>query len=332
MFSKGLKIGLILFLLLFNLTLQAASAESPADDLAVMGKKTGFLSRNPINFQQLIAEQELPPQPVSGYLSMPKVNGKQKVPAVILMPASGGIKPWYEKYIKNLNQEGIATFIVDSFTTRGITRLSSDQAQLPVPMLVADAYSALQYLAKEPAIDSRKIGIMGWSLGGLVSITTAFADLNESLLNNKLHFAAHVSFYPPCNLVYPNHRLDGAPWLYLHGGADDYAQPTDCLQLITNMRNSTLIQTVIYPDKQHGFDEPYPLQWLAQVQNPKNCYGILSNDWALSEKHTGTVINTQADYQKAYSGCMLRGGHVGFDKAASDDAMWQTKTFLKRYL
>ncbi len=298
----------------------------------IAGQKSGFMSSNPITFQQLMTKKELKPQPVWGFLSLPAVTGKQKLPAVIMMPGAGGLKPWYNKYVKMLNQQGIATFQIDSLTPRGLGGVASNQAQLPIPMLVADAYGALQYLAKEPNIDARKIAIMGWSLGGLVSITTAFNDLNAAVLNNRVQFAAHIAFYPACNLIYPNDHLEGSPWLYLHGGGDDYTQPADCLNLIGQLRNSAVINAVLYPQANHGFDNPQPVEWLADVQNPKNCHGVLAKDWALTEQTTGAAINTPADYQKAYSGCMLRGAHVGFDKKASDDALWQVSKFLQHYL
>ncbi len=298
----------------------------------ITGQKLGFMSSNPVTFQQLLSKKEVMPQPVWGYLNMPKITGKQKVAVVVMMPGAGGLAPWYAKYVKSLNEQGIATFQVDSFTPRGMGGVASNQAQLPVPMLVADAYSALQYLAKEPNIDTHKIAIMGWSLGGLVSITTAFADLNEAVLNNRVRFAAHIAFYPACNLSYPNERLDGAPWLYLHGGADDYTQPADCLNLIAKLRNSVVINAVLYPQAQHAFDNPRPVEWLPDVQNPKNCHGVIAKDWEIAEQTTGAPINTLADYQKVYAGCMLRGAHLGFNKPASEDAAWQVTHFLQHYL
>jgi len=337
MAARWIKAGLFTVLISLGLTAWAAPETAMAtssDKPVIAGQKIGFMSSNPVVFQQLITKKDLIPQPIWGYLNLPKIADQQKVPAVIMIPGAGGFSPWYGKYVKHLNAKGIATFQVDSFSPRGINGgVATNQAQLPIPMLVADAYNALQYLAKEPNIDANKIAIMGWSLGGLVSITTAFADLNDSMVSNKkLHFAAHVALYPACNLIYPNDRLDGAPWLYLHGGGDDYTQPTDCLNLIGKLRNSAVIHAIFYPGAQHAFDNPRPVQWLPDVQNPKNCYGIIANDWSVTEKTTGAAINTLADYQKAYSGCMLRGAHLGFDKAASDDAMWQVTNFLQHYL
>jgi dienelactone hydrolase len=332
MLTKWIQIGLSLLLMSFGVAVSAAPDTNLQTPPAFAGQKTGFLSSNPITFQQLLSQQAIAPQPVWAYLSMPKIIGKQKVAAVIMMPGAGGLTPWYAKYVKSLNDQGIATFAVDSFTPRGMGGIADNQAALPIPMLVADAYSALKYLGKEPNIDPHKIAIMGWSLGGLVSITTAFADLNQSVLNNKIHFAAHIAFYPPCNLIYPNDRLDGSPWLYLHGGADDYTQPADCLNLLASLRNSAVINAVLYPGASHAFDNPRPVEWLPDVQNPKNCHGVIAKDWTVTEQTSGAAINTAADYQKAYSGCMLRGAHLGFNKLASTDAMWQVNRFLQHYL
>jgi dienelactone hydrolase len=332
---KGFKLGVFAILTSLAITGWAAANNtdnSSSEKPVITGQKLGFISSNPITFQQLKTKKALVPQPVWGYLNMPTFETKQKVPAVVMMAGAGGLAPWYNKYVRALNAQGIATFQVDSFTPRGLGGVADNQAQLPVPMIVADAYSALQYLAKEPNIDASKIAIMGWSLGGLVSITTAFTDLNDAVVNKPLHFAAHITFYPACNLIYPNDHLDGAPWLYLHGGADDYTQPTDCLNVIAKLRNSAVINAVFYPNAQHAFDNPRSVEWLSDVQNPKNCHGVLAQDWSMSEQTTGAAINAPADYEKAYAGCMLRGAHLGFNKPASEDAMWQVTNFLQHYL
>jgi dienelactone hydrolase len=61
---------------------------------------------------------------------------------------------------------GIAAFILDSFTGRGITSTNSDQDQLSRLVGVLDAYRALDLLGSHPRIDPARVLIMGFSRGG----------------------------------------------------------------------------------------------------------------------------------------------------------------------
>lgn len=304
-----------------------------AAEVVIPGKKIEFMSTNTALFNQLISKQGVTPQQIWGYLNMPVVRGGRKVPAIIMLPGSGGIEAWTSKYVKALNALGVATFQVDSFAPRGVKQTITDQSKLPVPMLIGDAYAALSFVAQQPNIDPKRIAVMGWSLGGLVSLATAFEDISVPQLGKDgPRFAAHITFYPACNLDYPNKHLDGAPWLYLHGGADDYTQVSDCLTLIGQVSNEVLVKAVIYPDAYHAFDEPVPVQWLPTAQNPEHCRGRLSADWVATEEKTGIVLKTQADFQKAYAGCMISGAHLGYNQPASDDAMYEVTDFVQHYL
>ena len=59
---------------------------------------------------------------VSGKLSVPKTDSPDKIPAVVIMHASGGVFPWRELEIAQyLNKYEIATFIPYSFKSRGVS-------------------------------------------------------------------------------------------------------------------------------------------------------------------------------------------------------------------
>jgi predicted peptidase len=58
------------------------------------------------------------------------------------------------------------TFLVDSFTGRGLTGVVNDQAQLGRLVQVFDSFRALELIAKHPRIDPGRIAAMGFSRGG----------------------------------------------------------------------------------------------------------------------------------------------------------------------
>ena len=73
---------------------------------------------------------------LAGELRLPKSTGG-KVPAVVLLHGSGGLGGtgfFIDEWSKALNEQGIATFAVDSFAGRGIVSTTVDQAQLGRPI------------------------------------------------------------------------------------------------------------------------------------------------------------------------------------------------------
>ena len=57
-------------------------------------------------------------------------TGTARVPAVVLLHGSGGANTKDDRWVRELNDLGMATLIVDSFTGRGIINTVGDQSQL----------------------------------------------------------------------------------------------------------------------------------------------------------------------------------------------------------
>lgn len=105
------------------------------------------------------------PRAIPTTLRIPAAAGK--IPAVVVVDGTGGVDGRGAFHIQALNAAGIATLEVDYFTARGLrpgaARRPSSGQMLP------DSYGALLFLAAQPAIDPQRIGITGFSLGGLQS-------------------------------------------------------------------------------------------------------------------------------------------------------------------
>ena len=86
----------------------------------------------------------------------------ERSPAVLLVHGSGGVGPREDRWAAELRQAGIATFLLDSFTGRGIAFTAEDQSQLSSLAMIGDAYRALELLATHPRIDPARIAVMGF--------------------------------------------------------------------------------------------------------------------------------------------------------------------------
>src|SRR2546429_10024607 len=65
--------------------------------------------------QFLTGDKNGKPAILAGELRIPK-PGNDKLPAVILVHGSGGISALHERWVKELNDAGIVTFVLDSFS------------------------------------------------------------------------------------------------------------------------------------------------------------------------------------------------------------------------
>ncbi|WP_295749264.1 dienelactone hydrolase family protein [Undibacterium sp.] len=218
------------------------------------GMQEPELSVSKITYTSLDAVK---PLSVPAELRMPRGH---KLPAVVIVHGSSGIDSRGISYAKELNAAGIATLEIDMWAARGI----SDAAGRPksVPETLPDAYGALKYLAALSQIDSRRIGIMGFSWGGVVTMLSATTPYTEQYMaGTGLAFAAHAPNYPVCwvyNRVpgYAFKSFTGAK-VFLQGGAlDTYDLPDTCPKLALALAAAPpeLLSVKMYANATHGFD------------------------------------------------------------------------------
>lgn len=187
---------------------------------------------------------------------------QRPVPAVVILHGSGGIDGRGAYHAQALNQSGIATLEVFMFPQGG--RFKGGHTTT-----LTHAYGALQFLASHPAVDPRKIGVMGFSWGGNLALRTASKQTHRSFFaDGHPMFAAHAAYYGVWWLheklardaatvgVYA--ELTGAPVLLVSGGKDDYGPP-DAAQLFYNALPAPAqapLTLLHYPSATHGFDSP----------------------------------------------------------------------------
>ena len=163
-------------------------------------EKIDFISANPYTFNDIITNiDNQEKQKVYGKLIIPKdsIDYGKKYPLVIGVAGSLGWAEHHYKYLEMYQEMGIATFELNSFKSRGITSTVGTQNEITMAAMIFDAYKALEELSKHPNIDQNRVSITGWSLGGGVTLFSAWLPLKEAI-NKELSFASHLAFYTPC--------------------------------------------------------------------------------------------------------------------------------------
>ncbi len=199
------------------------------------------------------------PWPVAGKLNVPQA-AKDPLPAVVIVHGSNGVDTRGDYHARSLNEHGIATLEIDLWAARGNFSGAGGRPQ-SVAETLPDVFGALAYLSALPFIDGDRIGVMGFSWGGVVSMLSATTAYAETYGVNGQRFAAHLPFYPVCwvyNTVpgYEFKDLTGAPVQILAGELDDYDAPDTCPQLLASLAEEDRrhVSVTVYPGATHGWN------------------------------------------------------------------------------
>lgn len=221
------------------------------------------------------------PLKASASLYLP-ASGTGAYPAVVMVHGTSGVNSVGAFYKDAILQAGIAILEVDFKT--GIYTGPSDR---PAPdALVALGFAALKELRRLPSIDPKRIAIMGFSMGGHLTVNTAFEAKRKMWMGSAPGFASHVAFYPVCRgfLKQRDTAPTGAPMIIFYGTKDAYGEG----EYVPRFKRMMLdkyqydITTVEYADAHHDFNRNEPplsyrdpaaiggrgyMEWNAQAAN-----------------------------------------------------------------
>jgi dienelactone hydrolase len=262
---------------------------------------------------------------IGGVLGIPP--GTERFPAVVLVHGSDGAGAREEQWIQDLNEVGVATFLVDSFTGRGIVQTITDQSQLGHLGMIFDAYRALELLSKHPQLDVSRIAVMGFSKGGFVALYSSMRRFQRLYGPANLEFAAYIPFYPRCDTPYlEDEQVSDHPIRIFHGVADDYVPIDGCRQYVQRLRRvGKDVALIEYPGAHHAFDNPVyqPARFMPDAELPNRC--------RREERAGGVIVNL--DTGLAFSSkdcCVTRGATLGYDARAHVAAVKAVTEFLRR--
>ncbi|MGO9452181.1 MAG: dienelactone hydrolase family protein [Candidatus Binataceae bacterium] len=123
---------------------------------------------------------------------------------------------------------------------------------------MADAYGGLQFLGRDPRIESKRIALLAF--GGSIATAAIFSDTIEAQQSfpssEQASFRAFFAFYPYCNVEF----TEGWPRFYAPGrifiGEKDDMEPADrCVQLAGTLRaQGADMEVTVYAGAEAGFD------------------------------------------------------------------------------
>ena len=209
--------------------------------------------------------------------------GAGPFPAVVLMHGCHGVSASTHEWARWFRDAGYVALVVDSWRPRGIADgcVPADP-EIPNTARFDDTVGALRWLHSRPYVDRARVGIIGWSNGGVFAMAAVNGPSLErararGVVMPAPGFRAAVAMYPGgCYSLVKEQVV--RPLLLLIGDADDWTSPQECAQMVEAMRSRGADATVVlYPGAYHYFDVVgQPRAYLAEVENrnkPGGCCG-----------------------------------------------------------
>ena len=179
-----------------------------------------------------------------GYLAKPTVPG----PAVVVIQEWWGLVPHIEDIADRFAAAGFVALAPDLF--HGTIARSADQAgKLMMSMRIDDAArdlaGAIDFVAAQPGVSARKVGTIGFCMGGALSLYAA---------SKNPEVGACVVFYGGHPNVKPDLAALQAPVLGIYAGKDTFVSPEVVSTLdreLTALGKRHEFHT--YPNADHAF-------------------------------------------------------------------------------
>ncbi|MEM7694597.1 MAG: dienelactone hydrolase family protein [Pseudomonadota bacterium] len=257
---------------------------------------------------------------------------KPPYPAVVICEGLGGVKDARERrYGRFLAQHGFAGLVIDSFGTRGYAGAPHPIRAINVTesMMLADAFSALTWLARRSDVDRRRIYNIGFSYGGMICILTAYEQIRRHFVETDDKFAAHVSYYGPTvpRLIDPT--TTGAPVAILNGERDNNIDLKRLDLIAGDLKvGGSAVENIVYENAYHQWDSDDHQRRFDRF-NIKALGTRIDPSHAIIDERTGrTVKGFTSRLAMIARSVSLK----GFELHRDPDVMRATDEILLRYL
>ncbi len=210
-----------------------------------------------------------------------KPDGKGPFPALIAVHEWWGLNDWVKQQASELADQGYLTLAIDLY--RGQVATTPEEAHelmrgVPEDRAARDLHAAMEFLESERDVDKKRIGSIGWCMGGGYSLDLA---LTEPTLKAAVINYGHLATDPQ--------SIDKIHAAVLGiFGAQDRGIPVDSVKKFEGQlkQDGKRVEIFIYPDAGHAFE------------NPNNESGYRINDAADAWQHTLKFLQTNLKGKK----------------------------------
>jgi carboxymethylenebutenolidase len=177
--------------------------------------------------------------------------GKGPFPALVVIHEWWGLNDWVKEQASKLADQGYVTLAIDLY--RGKVATTPDEAHeimrgVPEDRANRDLLAASSYLRAQKNVDPKRVGSIGWCMGGGYSLNLALNDpkLKAAVINYG-HLAADEATLKKIN----------AAILGIFGGQDRGIPVADVNKFETQLKAlGKTAEIHVFPDAGHGFENP----------------------------------------------------------------------------
>lgn len=264
----------------------------------------------------------------------PGASAARKVPAVVILHGAAGVRgPREMTYGRQLASFGIAALVVDAFAARRdrATSFTDRLLEITEAMVLADAFAGLRHLAANPAIDAKRVAVMGFSYGGMAATYAAYAQVAAAYAPDGLRFAGHAAYYGPCIARFSDRRTTGAPVLMQYGGRDEIIDPEQCTLVAADLRaGGSAVEVIAYPNAYHQWNGGPVTPWRAST-NIAACRFTVDPDGKIRDLRTSFAMSGPISRRAILALCADGDGYlVGRDDAVRVQSNRALGAFLQR--
>src|SRR6476660_3868801 len=185
----------------------------------------------------------------SGYFAMPRAGrGIGMGPGLIVIQEWWGLVDHIKDLCERFAEQGFVALAPDLY--HGESAMSPDEAgkmmmALRIDEAEKDISGAIQYLLQHKAVTSKKVGIVGFCMGGALSLYTATKNANVGAC------AVFYGIHPNVKPDLPNLQ---APVLGIYGERDKSVPPAAVHSLEQQLQSlGKQVEMIIYPNADHAF-------------------------------------------------------------------------------
>jgi carboxymethylenebutenolidase len=186
---------------------------------------------------------------VNGMLYRPA--GKGPFPAIVVIHEWWGLNDWVKEQASKLADQGYVTLAIDLY--RGHVATTPDEAHelmrgVPEDRATKDLLAAAKYLRSMKNVNPKKVGVIGWCMGGGYALDLAIDDPNlAAAVINYGHLASETETLKKIN----------APILGIFGGQDRGIPVEDVRKFESGLKKQgKTVDIKVYSDAGHAFENP----------------------------------------------------------------------------